>query len=72
MRDAGRRRSHAAQHLEFGVGVDPAAGQEAHAVGRFEGEAGPAARDNIDEQVCVLPILELLSADVERLVADLA
>ncbi len=47
------------------VGEHAAAGEEAHAFGRFEREAGAAAGDGVDDQLGVRPILELGGTDIE-------
>ena len=61
MQDGGLHRSGrlAAQLRPFLLGVQPRAGQEAHALRAFQGEHAAAAGNHVDDQLGVLPVLEL-------------
>lgn len=61
--------------LEFGFFVrliKPRAGQEADALRRFDREAGSSPRHDVDDEVGVLPVLELRRAHAEGHAADFA
>src|SRR5690606_20525361 len=51
---------------------DARAGEEAHALGNLEREAGAAARHDVDDELGMLPILELVARHVEGMAGDLA
>ena len=54
------------------VGEHAATGEESHALGRFQREAGAAAGDGVDDQLGVRPVLELSGTDIEGAARDLA
>ena len=56
----------------FLLGVEARAGEKAHPERTLEGEHATAPAHHDDDQMLVLPVLELGGADVKRLPADLA
>ena len=69
---AARRLAGGAEAFHFVVSENPAARQEPHAFRRLDGEAGAAARDDVDDQLSMPPILELRGANIELAASDLA
>lgn len=63
------------QLFQFGLLIrliQPRAGQEADALRRFDREAGSSPRHDVDDEVGVLPVLELRRAHAEGHAADFA
>ena len=50
---------------DFGVAEDAGTGEEADALGAFEGEHAAAAGDDVEDDLGVLPVLELGAIHVE-------
>jgi hypothetical protein len=59
-----------AKGVDFGVGEDFRADEEALACGAFKGEHSAAAGDHVEGELGVLPIFELRAGHVEGLVVD--
>ena len=54
------------QQLVLGVGEGPSSRQESHAFRRFQTEAATSSRDDVDQQLRVLPQVELGTGNPHR------
>jgi len=67
---AARRLRGGVQCIDLSIGEYAAAREETHALGRFEREARPASRHDIDYELGMAPVLELRRPHVERTPLD--
>jgi hypothetical protein len=72
MLDTGWRRPEPVERISFGVRENTRTRQKPHALRAFDRESRPPPWHNVDNEMRMLPVLELRSAHVERLAADLA
>src|SRR5262245_12085785 len=56
----------------FFIRIKTASSQKAHALRRLRREAGATSGNNVDDKLCMLPIVELRRAHVELAASDLA